>query len=46
LSRRLTAYLTPHNTVLLRKLILQLIKKIPELYCTRMFITVFTMAHH
>jgi hypothetical protein len=43
----LTYWLTPCSRVLLEKLTgLQLVKKFPTFYETRMFITAFTSAHH
>jgi hypothetical protein len=43
----LTYLLTPWSRVLLEKLTgLQLLKKFPEFYGTRKFITAFTSAHH
>jgi hypothetical protein len=45
ITRLLTHSLTPHSTVLLEKLTgLQLVKKFPAFYGTRMFITAFTSA--
>jgi hypothetical protein len=47
LTHSLTHSLTPHSTVLLEKLTgLQLVKKFPKCYRTRMFITAFTSACH
>jgi hypothetical protein len=46
-SECLTYLLTPWSRVLLEKIIgLQLLKKFPAIYGTRMFITAFTSARH
>jgi len=43
----ITNYLIPRNRLLLQKLtVTQLVKKFPEFYGTRRFITVLTTAHH